>query len=64
SHPWSSEPFLQHAGSNTLNLALILVQPSRDFAMVMQTNIAGKRADAALKALAEAIYREHGPARA
>ena len=64
SHPWSSEPFLQHAGSNTLNLALVLVQPTRDFAMVMMTNIAGKRADAALNALAEAIYRQYGPARA
>lgn len=63
-HPWSSEPFLQHAGSNTLNLALVLVQPTRDFAMVMMTNIAGKRADAALNALAEAIYRQYGPARA
>ena len=28
SHPWSTEPFLQHAGSNTLNLALVLVQPT------------------------------------
>jgi CubicO group peptidase (beta-lactamase class C family) len=61
-HPWSGEPFLQHAGSNTLNLALVLVQPNRDFAMVMATNIGGARADAALKALAEALYRQYGPA--
>lgn len=64
SHPWSTEPFLQHAGSNTLNLAMVLVQPSRDFAMVMMANIAGKRAEAALNALAEALYRQYGPARA
>ncbi|MFC7476885.1 serine hydrolase domain-containing protein [Dankookia sp. GCM10030260] len=63
-HPWSTEPFLQHAGSNTLNLALVVVQPTRDFAMVMQTNIGGARAETALNALAEAIYRQYGPARA
>ena len=63
-HPWSSERFLQHAGSNTLNLAMVLVQPGRDFAMVMQTNIAGTRADAALKALAKALYQQYCPARA
>ncbi|RAI56192.1 serine hydrolase domain-containing protein [Roseicella frigidaeris] len=60
--PWSREPFLQHAGSNTLNLALVMLQPRHDFAMVMATNIGGERADAALKALAEALYRQHGPA--
>ena len=64
SHPWSREPFLQHAGSNTLNLAMVVVQPARDFAMVMATNIGGDRAQAALNALAEALYRQYGPARA
>lgn len=62
-HPWSREPFLQHAGSNTLNLALIMVQPTRDFAMVMGTNIGGGRAEEALNALAAALYAQHGPAR-
>jgi CubicO group peptidase (beta-lactamase class C family) len=64
SHPWSREPFLQHAGSNEMNLALVLVQPTCDFAMVMATNIGGQRAETALKALAEALYRQYGPARA
>jgi hypothetical protein len=63
SHSWSSEPFLQHAGSNTINLALVMAQPGRDFAMVMATNIGGAQADTALNALAEALYRQHGPAR-
>ena len=60
--PYSSEAFLWHAGSNTLNLALIAVQPTRDFAMVLLTNVSGPKADQAVTALAEALYRHYGPA--
>jgi hypothetical protein len=60
--PYATEPFLWHAGSNTMNLALIAVQPTRDFAMVMATNIGGRKAEEALTALAGEIYGRFGPA--
>lgn len=58
---WSPEPFLAHSGSNTMNLASIMVQPARDVAMVMVTNIGGAKADQALQALAEQLHRQHAP---
>ncbi|WP_431282164.1 serine hydrolase domain-containing protein [Humitalea sp. 24SJ18S-53] len=53
---------LEHAGSNNLNRAVIFVQPAQDFAMVMTTNVAGARAEAALAALSDALYARFGPA--
>ncbi len=47
---------MTHSGSNGKNLAAIWVQPSRDAAMVVMTNIAGAKADAALLALASELY--------
>ncbi len=58
--PWAEERLVTHAGSNTMNLAMAWLQPSRDFAMVMATNVGGTKADAALKALAERLYRRFG----
>ena len=58
--PWAEERLVTHAGSNTMNLAMAWLQPSRDFAMVMATNVGGTKADAALKALAEGLYRRFG----
>ena len=58
--PWAEERLVTHAGSNTMNLAMAWLQPSRDFAMVMATNVGGAKADAALKMLAESLYRRFG----
>jgi hypothetical protein len=60
--PYSREPFIIHAGSNTLNLAVIMLQPPQDFAMVLATNVGGTKADEALKALAEELYKRFGSA--
>jgi hypothetical protein len=59
--PLSREPFLYHGGSNEMNLADILVQPKHDFGMVLMTNVGGRRADEALKALAAELYKSFGP---
>jgi CubicO group peptidase (beta-lactamase class C family) len=56
---WASEPLLTHNGSNGENLAAIWVEPSRDAALVLLTNIASPQADAALLALAEQLYRSY-----
>ena len=59
--PDASEPLLQHAGSNTMNFASIVVQPSRDFAMVLMTNVGGTKADQAFLQLTQELYRQYGP---
>jgi len=55
--PFSPEPFVFHGGSNEMNLANIMLQPRHDLAMVMMTNVGGPKADEALRALAEDLYR-------
>jgi len=60
---WSIEPFIIHAGSNTMNLAQILLQPKHDLAIVAVTNVSGEKADKALKALEEVLYRKFGPSK-
>ena len=55
--PFSREPFLFHGGSNQLNVADVFLQPQHDFGMVMMTNVGGRKADDALKALAEELYK-------
>jgi hypothetical protein len=45
-----------------LNVADVFLQPKRDFGMVMMTNIGGRKADDALKALAEELYKRFGEA--
>jgi CubicO group peptidase (beta-lactamase class C family) len=54
---WAPEPLLTHNGSNGMNLAAIWLEPSRDAAMVLLTNIASPQADAGFLALAEQLYR-------
>jgi hypothetical protein len=58
----SRDPFLFHGGSNQMNLADVFVQPSHDFGMVIMTNVGGRRADEALKALGAELYTRFGPA--
>jgi CubicO group peptidase (beta-lactamase class C family) len=58
----SPQPLLFHGGSNQMNLAYIVLQPKYDVGMVMMTNVGGNKADAALKALTAALYKDFGPA--
>ena len=48
---WAPEPLIYHGGSNGMNLAHIWLDPKRDFAMVLATNIGGAKAKEALTAL-------------
>ena len=43
--PWAGGRVLTHAGSNTMNFAVMWVAPERDFAVVAATNTAGPGAE-------------------
>ena len=60
--PFAHEPFLFHGGSNEMNVAYIMLQPRRDCGIVMMTNVGGKKADQAMIALGEELYRRFFPA--
>jgi CubicO group peptidase (beta-lactamase class C family) len=53
---WAPYPLLYHGGSNGMNLAHIWLDPKRDFAMVIATNIGGPKADEGIRALARELY--------
>src|SRR6266481_4317421 len=53
---WASDALIYHGGSNEKNLAHIWLDPKRDFAMVLVTNIGGSKANEALNALASELY--------
>jgi CubicO group peptidase (beta-lactamase class C family) len=54
--PWAKGPLIHHGGSNTKNLAHVWLDPQRDLAVVVVTNLGGPRADAALKAVVAELY--------
>jgi CubicO group peptidase (beta-lactamase class C family) len=56
---YMTESLLYHGGSNGKNLAHIYVDLKNDRAMVLVTNIAGKQADAGLKAIAKEMYQKY-----
>ncbi|MHB8111017.1 MAG: serine hydrolase domain-containing protein [Syntrophorhabdaceae bacterium] len=56
----ANETFIVHGGSNEMNLAHIILQPGKDFAMVLLTNIGGKKANEALSSLGEELYKRYG----
>ena len=58
--PFSPQPFVFHGGSNNMNLAYILLQPKQEFGLVLMTNISGPKADGALMAIAELLYKRFG----
>jgi CubicO group peptidase (beta-lactamase class C family) len=60
--PFAPEPLIFHGGSNEMNLAYIILQPSADFGMVMTTNVSGEEPDGALKALAQELYQRFAKA--
>jgi CubicO group peptidase (beta-lactamase class C family) len=53
---WAPQPLIYHGGSNEKNLAHIWLDPRRDFAMVVVTNIGGSKANEALFTLAPELY--------
>lgn len=55
---WAFTPLKTHSGSNGKNLAQIWLDPQRDFAMVLVTNIGGEKADQAFQALAPELYEK------
>jgi CubicO group peptidase (beta-lactamase class C family) len=61
---WAPEPLMFHGGSNTMNLAHVWIDPKRDVALVLATNIGGKKADEALGTLAGVLYKKYAPASA
>jgi CubicO group peptidase (beta-lactamase class C family) len=60
---WSPRPFLFHGGSNQKNLAHIWLDPQRDVAMVLMTNIPIAGANDALMGLAPALHSVLGGGR-
>src|SRR5205823_12303151 len=60
---WAPEPLLHHLGQNGKNLASIWIEPKRDFAMVLVTNIDTKKANDALYALSADLYRRFAVAK-
>ncbi len=60
--PYTLGSVMLHTGSNGLNKAMVLVQPERDFAIVVATNRDDARAEEALTALREELYRSYATA--
>jgi len=54
---WAPYPLYHHAGSNGMNLAHIWLDKKRDIAVVIVTNIGGKKADEALRKLVSELYK-------
>lgn len=53
---WSKRPLLQHNGSNSMNLAKILVDQEQDMGVVVMTNFPGKPAEGACRTVMETLY--------
>ncbi|QIB33714.1 serine hydrolase domain-containing protein [Ancylobacter pratisalsi] len=53
---WAGKPLLTHNGSNSMNLARILIDPEQDFTIVVTTNYSGAAADAATGRVMERLY--------
>jgi CubicO group peptidase (beta-lactamase class C family) len=52
---WGGGRVLTHAGSNTMNYAVVWAAPSKDFAVMAATNVGGDRAARACDAAAAAM---------
>jgi CubicO group peptidase (beta-lactamase class C family) len=59
---WSHGPVLTHNGSNSMNLAKILVDTAKDVAVVLVTNSPGNKADDACNAALPSLYQHYAPA--
>jgi CubicO group peptidase (beta-lactamase class C family) len=58
---WTPRPILTHNGSNSLNLAMILVDLEHDLGIVVMTNFPGEKADEAALETTRALYGQYGP---
>lgn len=56
--PWARGPLLLHNGSNQMNLAKIVIDTQQDLGLVALTNFSGNKAEDALEAVAENLYRQ------
>jgi CubicO group peptidase (beta-lactamase class C family) len=56
---WTEKPILSHNGSNSMNLAKILVDVDNDLGIVVTTNFPEAKADAAAADVSEALYRQY-----
>jgi CubicO group peptidase (beta-lactamase class C family) len=55
--PAMKNPVLQHNGSNSMNLAKVLIDPAADLAVTVVTNFPGPKAEAALTEVMLALYQ-------
>jgi CubicO group peptidase (beta-lactamase class C family) len=55
--PFAPEPLLFHGGSNNMNLAYIVLQPKQELGLVTMTNISAPKANEALMAITELLYK-------
>ena len=58
---WTSGPVLTHNGSNSMNLAKIIVDPDHDLGVVVMTNFPGETAEQAANETIETLFRRHAP---
>lgn len=56
---WADGPLLTHNGSNSMNLARILVDTDNDLAIVVTTNFPGAEANAAAGEILENLYSKY-----
>jgi CubicO group peptidase (beta-lactamase class C family) len=56
---WTDHPLLTHNGSNSMNLARIVVDTQRDLAVIVLTNAPGDLANQATGAVMEHLYTEY-----
>ncbi|MFC4353311.1 serine hydrolase domain-containing protein [Fodinicurvata halophila] len=57
---WADRPLHTHNGSNSMNLAKILVDPEVDIAIVVATNIGGRQANLAAGYIMKELYLAYG----
>jgi len=60
--PWAPDPVLAHDGSNGLNLARIMIDRKRDFALVITANMAGPKAVEAFNVIRRELYEKYAGA--
>ncbi len=58
-YPWMRNPVLQHNGSNSMNLAKILVDPVAEVGIVVLTNFPGPKAEDATTEVTLGLYPQH-----
>lgn len=56
---WAEKRLLAHSGSNSMNLAKILVDQDQDLAVVVTTNFPGRQADDALSGVLGHLYKQY-----